>query len=54
MTILVLNKFHKANMENIGVPADKIKTFFNPISFIEKIILLTIKKQLCSLCRKVD
>lgn len=36
MTILVLNKFHKASMENIGIPADKIKTFFNPISFIEK------------------
>ena len=36
MTILVLNKFHKISMENIGIPAVKIKTFFNPISFIEK------------------
>lgn len=35
ITIFVLNEFHKKTIKELNVPDNKVKIFYNPISFIE-------------------
>ena len=35
ITIFVLNEFHKRTIKELNVPDNKVKIFYNPISFIE-------------------
>ena len=40
--ILVLNKFHKHNLEKLGISSNKIEIFYNPLNLEFLVTLLTI------------